>query len=45
MGSEEEGLDREKRRAGGAKRERVPVPVLRLREGQCDLCVTGCVGG
>ena len=23
-----EGLEREKRRAGGAKRERVPVPVL-----------------
>lgn len=35
---EEEGLEREKRRAGGAKRERVPVPVLGVaREGQYDI--------
>jgi len=36
-----EGLEREKRRGGGPKTERVPVPVLELRSDQSHVCKGG----
>ncbi len=43
---EDEGLEREKRMAGGAKRERVPVPVLWMGEaGSMGCALNEVLGG